>query len=529
MNAVLYARVSTDKQADLSIPAQLEAMRAYANQKQWLVAEEFIEPGASAKTTERPALQRLLARIRDSKRKTDVVLVHKIDRLARNVYDHATIKALLTQRQVQLASVVENVDDTVPGQLVENIMASIAQFYSANLAQEVKKGMRQKVLNGGWPHLAPRGYIHVKTDGDRVSRVEPHPTEAVSIRQAFERYATGWYSLKGLATTLAREGVASSNGQPIAPAYIRRILTNPFYLGRVKWNDLEVAGAHEPLISRDLFDKVQSVLQRRFKDPRAKGAVNGFPLRGLAVCASCRGHMTAGYQKCRWGYYRCCRHGYNKALCPATKYSRADQAHRAVEKLCWKLRLSSSTIEAILRAARRLVQQQSADAQHRANSLRMKRSKLTANELRLTQLFVAGDVLPEAFKTAAVKVKADIGRTEAELARLEQNPSEVMAAVERMLGRAATIWELHEQLNDNRQVDLLRAVFETIVLDETGVVGFVLRPPFDVIFQSGFDEISGDPDRRTSPTAAETDKLAAEIIRRAKEPPVAKRDRRQAA
>src|SRR5687767_1372693 len=122
MNCILYARVSTDKQADLSIPAQLEAMRAYAHQHHWAVSEEFIEPGASAKTADRPALQQLLARVRNPKIHTDVVVVHKIDRLARNVYDHATIKALLKQRNIQLASVVENVDDTVPGQLVENIM-----------------------------------------------------------------------------------------------------------------------------------------------------------------------------------------------------------------------------------------------------------------------------------------------------------------------------------------------------------------------------------------------------------------------
>src|SRR5712691_8264766 len=209
MNAILYARVSTDKQADFSIPAQLEAMRSYAHQKHWLVAEEFIEPGASAKTTERPALQRLLTRVRDVKRKTDVVLVHKIDRLARNVYDHATIKALLTQHHVQLASVVENVDDTVPGQLVENIMASIAQFYSANLSEEVKKGMRQKLLRGGWPHLPPRGYVSVKNADGRGSHVEPHPGRGALVSRGFELYATGNYSLRSLAARLASDGLVT--------------------------------------------------------------------------------------------------------------------------------------------------------------------------------------------------------------------------------------------------------------------------------------------------------------------------------
>src|SRR5262245_38363817 len=131
MKCVLYARVSTDKQAEkeLSIPAQLQAMRDYASRHNWSIAREFLEPGASARTAERPVLRELLSYCRNHG-KPDIVLVHKIDRLARNVYDHATIKALLTQQGVRLASVVENVDDSVSGQLVENIMASIAQFYS---------------------------------------------------------------------------------------------------------------------------------------------------------------------------------------------------------------------------------------------------------------------------------------------------------------------------------------------------------------------------------------------------------------
>src|SRR6476646_4805147 len=163
MNCVLYARVSTDKQAEkeLSIPAQLAAAREYVGRHGWTVVREFVEAGASARTADRPVLQQMLTAVQ-SDNGIHVVVVHKIDRLARNVYDHATIRALLQQRGVRLASVVENVDDSVSGQLVENIMASIAQFYSANLSEEVKKGLRQKVLHGGWPHLPPCGYVQVK-------------------------------------------------------------------------------------------------------------------------------------------------------------------------------------------------------------------------------------------------------------------------------------------------------------------------------------------------------------------------------
>src|SRR6185369_2222456 len=146
MNCVIYARVSTEQQADrdLSIPAQLKAARQHASRQGWTVLEEFVEPGVSAKTAARPVLQSMLVRCRQEPR-VDMVLVHKIDRLARNLGDHVAIRAYLRQQHITLASTVENVDDSITGQLVEHIMASIAQFYSANLGEEVKKGMRVMV------------------------------------------------------------------------------------------------------------------------------------------------------------------------------------------------------------------------------------------------------------------------------------------------------------------------------------------------------------------------------------------------
>ena len=177
MNCILYARVSTDKQAekDLSLPAQLQAMREYAQQHEWTVVEEFIEPGASATTVQRHELQRLLARVTNGDPTVDVVVVHKLDRMARNIDDHVAIRAALKRAGVRLASVVENVDESVSGQLIENIMASIAQFYSGNLADEVRKGMRQKVLTGGWPHLPPRGYVVVRNPEGRGTHIESIP------------------------------------------------------------------------------------------------------------------------------------------------------------------------------------------------------------------------------------------------------------------------------------------------------------------------------------------------------------------
>ena len=146
-------------------------MRDYDAQRDWQVISEYIELGASAKTAERPELQRLLTTLREAKERVDILLVHKIDRLAPSVFDHATIKALLKQRDIRLASVVENIDESVLGQLVENIMASIAQFYSVNLSEEVKK--ERHGSEGAQRRLATSAATRVTLPTRRGERARP--------------------------------------------------------------------------------------------------------------------------------------------------------------------------------------------------------------------------------------------------------------------------------------------------------------------------------------------------------------------
>jgi site-specific DNA recombinase len=480
MNCVLYARVSTDKQADkeLSIPAQLQAMRDYARQHEWRVAHEFIEAGASAKTTDRRVLQDLLARIKDGEPTIDVVLVHKIDRLARNVYDHATIKSFLTQHEVRLASVVENVDDSVSGQLVENIMASLAQFYSANLADEVRKGMRQKVLKGGWPHKPPRGYVVVKNEGGRAD-LEIHPREGPLMRRAFELYATGWYSMRSVANRLAKEGLVAGNGNAIPQAHIRRLLSNPFYVGRVRWQDLEAQGKHPPLVSDALFAKVQNTIRERYRDPGVKGSLNGFPLRGLALCAHCRGRMSAERHR-RWSYYRCSRRSYRREKCPSG-YCNAAKAHSGLERVCKQIRLSQDIADRVLAEASRLIADRTAQAVTHSERRRTRLANLLKDQVQLAEAFTAEDVAPKAFVAKAAKLREAKSRVEDDINRSVPNADDLFSKVAKIVQIATSLWDLYERLDDFRRADFLRSVFKSVILDHDGIAGFTLKSPFDAL------------------------------------------------
>ena len=373
---------------------------------------------------------------------------------------------------------MENVDDTVSGQLVENIMASIAQFYSANLADEVRKGMRQKVLNGGWPHQPPRGYAVVANDTGKGTQVDIHPGDGPLMREAFERYASGRYSVQTLALELAREGLTTKRGQPVAHSYLRSLLENPFYAGRLVWKDLKVDGRHEPLVSPVVFDRVQAMLRQRYRDPGAKGNVGTFPLRGLAICCSCRGRMTAErHGKAK--YYRCCRRMYNKDLCAVTRFCHADVAHAAVEQICRQLVISKDTASAIERAASHLIATRVSRSDQQLRSLRAKQSRLREREMTLTEGFVAGTVATDAYQLLASKLRAQHAALESQLGRAQIPGDDLMSRVRDVLGLAASFWDLYVKLSGPRQQELLKRVFDAIVLGPEGLVGYSLRAPFD--------------------------------------------------
>ena len=200
MDAVIYLRVSTKEQAakdatgeGYSIPAQREACIRYVAERGWNLAEEFTNAGESARTADRPMLKALLRRIAEGG--VGAVVVHKIDRLARSMEDHVAIRAALRHAGVQLVSVSENIEETASGRLVEGIHALMAEFYSANLAGEIRKGMTQKAKMGGWPTKAPIGYLNVreKIAGKEIAKVVLDPERALGVgkKAAYTKSAVG--------------------------------------------------------------------------------------------------------------------------------------------------------------------------------------------------------------------------------------------------------------------------------------------------------------------------------------------------
>ena len=234
MNCLVYLRVSTKEQAEggYSIPAQRAACLKFIQDKDWTLVDEYADRGESARTARRPQLQEMLLRIK-SDPSINAVIVHKIDRLARNMEDHMAIKAILRTEDVALVSVVEAIEDSAIGEYMEGMLALNAQLYSSNLSAEVKKGLLQKVKQGGWNGQAPVGYLNVRNQrGEAV--IVPDPDMAPLVKEAFKLYSTGEYSITELHSMMIKKGIRSKQSKGvISRSKFAHILNNKAYIGIV--------------------------------------------------------------------------------------------------------------------------------------------------------------------------------------------------------------------------------------------------------------------------------------------------------
>ncbi len=318
--AVSYLRVSTKDQATrgglaegLSIPAQRAAIKAKAGAIGARIVKEFADAGESGRTADRPQLQEMLRYL--AEHHVDIVLVHKIDRLARSRADDVTINLAIRQAGATLVSVTENVDDTPQGQLVHGIFSSVAAFCSQNLTQEVTKGMEQKVRTGGNLGRAPIGYVNVRNiiNGHEVRQVAVDEEQADHVRWAFQTYAGDPNMTLARLTDLINDRGLRIRATPkqaertLHRSHMHRMLTNRYYLGYVTLHGVEYPGTHTALVDEETFRQVQE----RLASNRGGGnrERKHLYLSGSLYCGSCKSRLVYTQNQGRHGgfyeYYAC--------------------------------------------------------------------------------------------------------------------------------------------------------------------------------------------------------------------------------
>ena len=480
MRAVIYLRVSTKEQAEegYSIPAQAEACRRFVADQGWELADEYVDRGESARTADRPQLQAMLARLGEDP-SIDALVVHKLDRLARNLEDHAAVRAALRKAGVQLHSVTESLEDSASGKLVEGILASIAEFYSANLGQEIRKGLDQKAAQGGWPTKAPFGYRNVRRDGDgrRGESVLEPDHQAPLVVWAFERYATGELSLAGLTERLAEKGLRNRMGNPPGVSAVHGMLRNPVYAGVVRWRGVDRDGTHEPLVSRQLYDKVQGVLEAHSTGGERSWKHDHY-LKGALVCAECGSNLYYTLIKGRFGYFRCIGRNTARTACSQGQYVPAVELEREVERL-----YDDVTIPAGLRRRlERVLRVEVAERErHRAEATEFlgRRLHQLANEReKLLRAYYADAIDVATLKREQARINAEVTEAESQLANDGEKLAQAKQIIDLALDLAKDCAASYRKARPDVRKMWNRAFFDTISVRDGTVADFKYQEPF---------------------------------------------------
>ena len=316
--AALYARVSSDRQdVDLSVAAQLRALRDYAQRNGYLVAREYVDEAESGRIADRPQFSRMLDEASKPEAPFKEILVWKFSRFTRKREHAVAFKSMLRRRGVRVVSITEQADDTPTGKLLEAIIESVDEFYSENLAQEVLRGMREAATRGFWmTTYAPYGYkrVYVQDGIKKRPKLELNPPADAVVKRVFDMVLQG-RSILDVTKTLNAEGIPTTNGKKWLKTTIHTMLDHEAYTGTLVWGakakdgapPVRVENAHPAIVSKRDFQKARKLLASRApKKMNPRRASSPYLLSGLVKCETCGKAMTAAEAKSgRYTYYIC--------------------------------------------------------------------------------------------------------------------------------------------------------------------------------------------------------------------------------
>ena len=298
--AVVYARYSSDNQTEQSIEGQLRVCNEYATREGYTIIDNYIDRAMTGTNDNRPAFQQML--LDSSKKSFEYVLVYKFDRFARSRHDSAVNKAILKKNGVKVISATEFITDSPEGIILEGMLESFAEYYSAELSQKVKRGRKESRIKGYFVGgFVPFGY-YVKD-----KKVYVNEPQAEIVRQCYNDYLSGM-KLKDIVLKLKNHGIKTNFNNDFNVNQVSRMLRNSFYAGKVYADDTVYTNIYPQIIDDKTFEKVNKTLQTSKRTAAQKKAVVPYILSGKLVCGKCKALMTGD---CGTGrnhvhfYYKC--------------------------------------------------------------------------------------------------------------------------------------------------------------------------------------------------------------------------------
>ncbi len=369
----------------MSIEAQLFELREFARKENLEILEEFQE-SKSAKKPGREKWGEMIEKIEESEG-VGVLSWHP-DRLARNSVDGGKIIYLVDQEKiVSLRFPTFWFEPTPQGLFMLQVAFGQSKYYSDNLVENINRGIRQKIRRGEWLTLAPFGYVN----NPKTRNIEPDDVKSKIIVRMFEEFAKGHHTFKSISDFLTDLGITSRNGTPLAKSAVQAILTNRAYLGLVNHKGEYYDGSFPPILSPQMFEAVQKILERNAK-PRKSKTKHNFPFTGLFSCGECESSITAQWATGRRGgkyrYYRCTK---KKGNC-AQGYLREDLLIAQLKEQLQIFALCDECVEKMLERVSKWEREVDNSSQSFIQNLKDKQRENQRKLDKLVSLYLDGDI-----------------------------------------------------------------------------------------------------------------------------------------
>ena len=479
-DAVGYLRVSSTGQVEtdfnpegISIPAQRVDIRKRAKELGAPVVEEFIDAGKTGKSIEkREAFRNMITYLREHPN-VKYVIVYALSRFARNRYDDAIMMMTLEKLGVTLISTTErNLDDTPAGRAMHGMLAVFNEYQVLVAGEDIRYKMGQKAKNGGTLGVAKVGYrnVRIRYEGREIRTIDIDPDQAKYVRMAFELYATGNYGFHELRDALTDAGYRTRATRryptgPISLHSLGNMLRDRYYLGYVSYEGIEYPGRHEPLVTPELFDCVQQILDVE-RGGGTRERVHDHYLKGTIWCARCRRRLilrpSTGKSGRRYFYYICRGNQDHSCDLPSLPVEQVEQAvvnHYNLVTLPAEYR---GKLESL--AADATTDSQGATKQLRAN-VRAQLAELDRQEDRYLDLIGDPEWPQEKIKARLQKIREDKERATHQLDNATDDLEPGQAALHAALDLLTRPQELYRTAPDDARKKLNRAVFNRLYLD----------------------------------------------------------------
>lgn len=449
----------------MSLLEQRDAITQYCTRQSLQIADWFEERQTAAKSG-RPVFGQMLKQLTQGK--ADGVVIHKIDRSARNLRDWANLGELM-DRGIDVRFVSESLDmRSRGGRLSADIQAVVAADYVRNLREETRKGFYGRLKQGVYPLPAPCGY---RDEGKGVPK-SIDPVTGPLVRKAFELYATGRYSLHLLRHEMFRHGLRSPNGKPFCRNSLSILLRNPFYIGliRIRRTGEMFEGAHEPLVSKFTFDRVQQILSgKNVAGPYR----HDHSFRRLFACAKCRNILTGERQKGHV-YYRCHTRGCGGASV------REEVIASTLEQVFQPLQFTAQELQYLRRKLASLKTGRQAERERQLRTVELQLHQIRERLNRLTDAVIDGLIDKPEFEERKAVLLLEQRTIEENKAAIAATNGTVADTVSELFELAGSLYLSHKMGTVEENRNLIRLTTSNRTVSGKNVV-VTLDSPFDLV------------------------------------------------